>query len=112
MTTATQTLAEFILARVGEDEAVASGVVGDRVFGADEPIGTGDDPWPSERAFAERLTPARVLAQCKAYRAIVEMFPDAGHNGDGWNEAGIDVLLNLAAIWSDHADYRAGEWAL
>lgn len=48
---------------------------------------------------------ARVLRQCEAFRRIVE---DAQ---SGWFGPDLDRALgHLAAIWSDHPDYRA-EWA-
>lgn len=66
------TLAEFLLARIAEDEAVARWAQADAW---DETAGIHgfEDPWPSHLAFAEHLTPARVLAECEAKRQIVEM---------------------------------------
>jgi hypothetical protein len=112
MTTQTSTVTDFILARVADDEAVARWVIEQNAWGPDAPISTGDDPWPSEQAFAEHLAPARVLAQCEAHRAIVELWRQA-HDIYG-GEAGAfmsDTLRALANIWSDHKDFQA-DWAL
>lgn len=90
MTTATQTLAEFILARVADDEAaVRADLVG--------------------REFPN---PARVLAQCKVYREIVALsWHHFGEDDYAWGmeEAKRQVLAYLAAIWADHEDWRE-EW--
>jgi hypothetical protein len=120
------TLTDFVEARIREDEAVARAVESDR-NSVGVGVSTGDDPWPSERSYALRFTTARVLAECEAKRAIVALHPPkdvegleylAGvkHCGGCWrfpedHAVGwpCQTLRALAAIYSDHEDYRA-EW--
>ena len=87
-------LAEFLAARLDEDEAIAAG--------AD--IGE----WHRE-AHAERHNPARVLREAEAKRAIL-----AQHWPDEWGCQTcqgdmVCPVLHLAAVYSGHADYRQ-EW--
>jgi hypothetical protein len=88
------TLAEFLLTRIAEDEAVAR-----RGFG---------------------MTDGRVLAECGAKRRIVELVTeeqplDQGHwEGHGSGERWVadhapEVLRLLALPYAGHPDYRA-EW--
>lgn len=126
-------LPEFILARVSEDEAAAEAALGKTVYGiedtaADELIEMGRSEGAAVAGYEHfaRHDPARVLAQCKAYRAIVEIHqqgvcsigPAQWCEGCGGEYAENDIafpcptLRALAAIWSDHPDYRAGAWAL
>ncbi len=65
--------------------------------------------------FIARSDPARILATCKAHRAIVEQCRPAhddaiagGYDMDAWAEV---TLRALASIWADHGAFRA-EWAL
>lgn len=106
------TLTEFLLARIGEDEAVA------------EKAGS-FTPW--EEAFQRdnyghlTVQPTRVLAECAAKRAIV----DAAWNDHlriegewgmcrGQDELQAlddypDAVTAMAEVYADHPDYRA-EW--
>lgn len=111
------TLTAFLLERIAEDTAVARLAQGDAPD-RNAPIGTGDDPWPSHRAFAERVTPARVLAECGAKRRIVERV-DVLTGGEKTylqrlkhtdvEDAGYviarDILIALALPYADHPDY-------
>jgi len=58
--------------------------------------------------------PARVLAECKAKRQIVESctagFAATSEAQLGWGAQGDTVLRALAAVYADHSDYRS-EWA-
>ena len=139
-------LHKFLEARIAEDEAVARAAVelhgsGDwRVrdafrFGAmvvigepyediadwdDEPT-YGDnlhgDFYPAEADHIARFDPARVLAECAAKRAVVEMIPTVlpGRWSDGYEKgeyaAIFDVLRALAAPYSAHPDYDPS-WAV
>ena len=100
------TLVEFLLARVADLEALARAVQAETLE-PDAPIGTGDDPWPSERAFAEYVTPARVLAECEAKRRIVESLRDCPTSAefDDTRECLESVCHDLATIYADHPDY-------
>ena len=104
------TLADFLLARIAEDEAVARRIA---AVGSCEPA----------------YHPARVLAECAAKRAIVEMhalmdggdpdsFPYESEDGrtvwpgcvicDGDStprRLGCDTVRHLAAPYADHPDY-------
>lgn len=92
------TLAEFVLARIAEDEAAASRWVYD--------WGGGDLDDLEDR----------VLRQCEAFRRIVELHEPVDEEPDGWcNRCDGDgwpcgTMAALASIWSDHPDYRQ-EWA-
>lgn len=104
---ATQSLADWLLERIAEDErrwAAEKATVSDKRV---------------RRMFlnsAEYLVvdPARVLAQCAAHRAIVE---EHRLDGDvcamcGWqDERGCPTLRALASIYRDHEGFRE-EWAL
>ena len=98
------TLTEFLLARIDEDEAAArreQDEVAERIL-AQGPITWAFDPaWEKSPFF-----PARVLRECEAKRRIVEGM-DYG-DIDNINEP--EVLGLLAAVYSDHPDYRQ-EWA-
>lgn len=74
MTATTTTLADFLLARIAEDEAVARAVVDDMPRW-DFPSWEGQhdqDSWSPAERMALRMSPARVLAECEAKRRIVE----------------------------------------
>lgn len=112
MTAQTLTLTTFLEARIAEDEALA-----DRVA-LDYP-GAGD--WESLKD--------RVLAECKAKRAIVEWHESTVREGEkfcaecgppetevylyapGTMHYPCPTLRALASVYADHGDYRA-EWAL
>jgi hypothetical protein len=112
--TRTLTLADFLLARIEEDWAAAKAVQSDYL----NIVGTGDDPWPSEWAFAERFTVDRVLAECDAKRQIVAEHPrdddgfcydDSTHmRGCKWAWP-CPTLRHLALPHADHPDFRE-EW--
>jgi hypothetical protein len=117
-------LVEFLLARIGEDEAAARGAYGVR-WEVIEGVNASqvlvhraeirDDKWrvghlghvaTVERghdvAHIARWDPARVLAECAAKRRIVEMY--AGQHGQPY------VLHFLTLPYAAHPDYRQ-EWA-
>ena len=137
-------LTAFLLARIAEDEAAARACaeafpspweVVDRghsaTVKADAPnfwvVSAIDQEqetpgrWPGEHLeHIARHDPARVLAQCAAYRAIVEQWRESqisaeSDDGGPWSEgmayAGELALRALASIWGDHPAYEA-EWGL
>jgi Family of unknown function (DUF6221) len=66
--------------------------------------------------FIVRHDPARVLREVEAKRAIVSRCAEAIRDQGIWGEDGQaalaeDVLRHLAAIYSDHPDYRQ-EWKI
>jgi len=105
------TLAEFLLARIADDEAAARVVMrederhpwGDRALSPvsveripDEVRGYLGGTWGEHFA---RWDPARVLAECDAKRRIVTEC--------GW----VTVMQLLALPYADHPDFR-DEWAV
>ena len=115
------TLADFLLARIAEDESVAREAtpghwVADRDF-LDTESGEGGDAYiyasgqmivgaasDEDAAFVERNDPERVLAECEAKRRIVERFAPTCN---GYSE----LIAILALPYADHPDYRE-EWTL
>jgi hypothetical protein len=104
---ATLTLAEFLLARYADEEAVARDAEG--WFQSTD--------WTSSRAaeHGELWDPARVLAECEAKREIVEAWRHESRGRDGIPArtpvagALLWVMKQLAQPYSDHPDYRQ-EW--
>jgi hypothetical protein len=124
-------LTAFITARLDEDEAATKAVAplghvfdmgGERLddqfahirvrHHSEDGRSYSQPDQPATRHFA-RHDPARVLREVAAKRAIVAL---AGTPDDddpyygGWDTVMELVLRNLAAVWSDHPDYRP-EWA-
>ena len=108
----TQTITEFLEARVSEDEALAALVVQDAegrnlaTWEVDALEIGGSIPGPRMTA---RFSPARVLAECAAKRAIIELYRNGvmGEIFDG--EKWTNPLAPLAAVYASHPDYRE-EW--
>lgn len=97
MTTQKLTLADFLLARIAEDERMAEGIHPEQSFGLD----------------LEGLSRNRLLAECEAKRRIVEPWRVDGDEVD-WRfgvhaEAHDRILKILAEQYADHPDYRE-EW--
>ena len=123
--TRTVTLAEFLLARIAEDEAAARAGISSQ---ADPENGWGLIEYQGmaglslsphvghvhERVQGEHIIrwhPARVLAECEAKRRIVAM---QAENDDQRHQPGFHykaqmiegVLRSLALPYADHPDYR------
>ncbi len=133
-------IVDFIEARIDEDEAAAQAATvggGPKWAAAGEPGESGDlidaehggfVAWNrDEHAFQNhedavhiaRHDPARVLRDCEAKRAIVQLYRDAwvqSTTGRGSREKAGAVfviqaaLFALAGAYSDHPNYRE-EWA-
>ena len=120
------TLAEFLLARITEDEAVARDFVPEEI--ANPPIER--QRWIRARnEWVNLYDPARVLAECEAKRRIVEEHRDVECSNVRCNGSGVHcqtcdeglkadyghvyapcpTLRHLAAVYADHPDYRQ-EW--
>lgn len=104
------TLTEFLLARIGEDEAVARRVAVETAYPPPKPIGG------IPRLGIVGYSTARVLAECEAKRRIVEAHPsrfggcETCHELDGPDAyAPCATLRALAAVYAQHPDYRS-EW--
>ena len=116
-------LVAFLRARLDEDEAAAKT--------GSQPEWKSDGPylgwvtggiaaqfkWSTDAAHAARHDPARVLREVAAKRAILaEYLRLAGIEPDDYPEDPAAVAASerdvriLAAVWSDHPDYRR-EWA-
>jgi hypothetical protein len=125
------TITEFLLARIAEDEAHAQS--------ARDWVTNGPDPrfiWfgsPGEIVGARfgaaephvaAMSPARVLAECAAKRAIIEQAQNATEAEKEFDDyewqgtvsrsepwTGDAILYALAAVYASHPDYLP-EWAL
>jgi inosine/xanthosine triphosphate pyrophosphatase family protein len=86
----TPAITEFLEARIADDEGLATEAL------PGEPSVWGARGW---------YDPARVLAECAAKRAIIELTA----NCDGYTQEA--MRRTLAAAYSDHPDYRQ-EWEL
>lgn len=126
------TMMEFLLARITEDETVARAAIADD-GGSDEGfsnqydslVGTHRRPLdfvPRVAEDAARLivrfaVPARVLAECEAKRRIVEDYTDhcvtyrdaPSQFGEGQRHGLLLALARLVDVYADHPDYRQ-EW--
>lgn len=119
-------LAEFLLARIAEDEAVAQAATA-APWSADEgrccvaapeagilaPVSVGGGGGTDDDVtHIARHDPARVLAECEAKRAIIahlrQVAEDQGEYS-GWCWFAEEPLRMLAAVYEDHADYET-EW--
>jgi len=96
----TQTITEFLEARIAEDEAEAKWVEAEGDNGS-SPV----------------QHPSRVLAECAAKRAVISNVgpyscSQAHSQFDVYHPDGhlSPVIRALAAVYKDHADYRE-EWA-
>lgn len=100
MTAATQTLADFLLACIAEDEAKAREIHPDAVR----------DPWIHPGCAAVHYEQARVLAECEAKRRIVQMHAKPHYcsgphiDTNGLNDPCATVMA-LALPYADHPDY-------
>jgi hypothetical protein len=123
----TMTITDFLLARIAEDE-VAVAVFPGRHWHYDygdvrDDLGNGFDSIVLEVGYEgccqagitehiARYDPARVLAECAAKRAIVQLHGETTR--EGYENAAAylwDALYALASVYANHPDYRR-EWAL
>lgn len=135
------TITDFLLARIAEDEKMANAALGCRAYAQDYPTravmysASGDALFEfderqmreadhSTLALAEHFCswqPARVLAECKAKREIVELAEEATGldmtvdqdrlvGARDWPYVGDLILAHLAAAYASHPDYDPA-WA-
>jgi hypothetical protein len=98
-------LAEFLLARIAEDEATVTTALADPTR------------WDAGDWIDRAWSPVRVLAECEAKREIVRAYQlraeqGSGRGGEviGYHATGVAVAIrHLAAVYADHPDYR-DEW--
>jgi hypothetical protein len=107
-------ITEFLEARIAEDEAQARAVLA--TVAPDEwenPTKWGNF-YAEDVAFWDSQTPARILAECVAKRAIVGLHKVGADQCDEHNAMFESIpcptILALAAVYKDHPDYRQ-EWA-
>jgi len=103
------TLAEFLLARIAEDEVVArAAMVDDGLIRAAIRANDAAKGRAADVAHIARHDPARVLAECEAKRRIMGL-----HNPcDDWSfgdASNCPELSVLASVYADHAYYH-DEW--
>lgn len=94
------TITEFLEARIAEDEALAQ-----TIQERGEWRGIQVNAATETAVHVERWHPARVLAECAAKRAILEVCDDGGP----WPSDIDRIHSALAAVYADHPDYR-DEW--
>ena len=124
MDAAQQQLALFVLARLGEEEALANRVIADRNRGIDEgrwsgdPIRSGMSIWVGGDSGADAppalaIGAERVLADCQVRAAMLVMFRALQDAFGGLPVGGLlqGSVAQLAAPYTDHPDYRP-EWRL
>lgn len=102
MTKDSNTITEFLEARIAEDEAQNKSLP--------------DEYGHCDYESGAHYESARVLAECAAKRAVVHYCAGLGIGRrvevevDGQFRAALWISRQMAAVYSDHADYRQ-EWA-
>jgi hypothetical protein len=109
---AMEALAEFLLARIAEDEAISRGVA--EPLSPDETFDVRfrtyeSDHTQGDSAHVRRFDPARVLAECEAKRRIIEQSRRWLDDGEGGETVATEALLQFGTVYADHPDYRQ-EW--
>lgn len=105
-------LADFLLARIDEESALAA--TADQAAQTLSPITDDLRAGPEDHRVAHmfRWSPARVLVECEARRRIVEDYlSQLNSHQSGWDaRSPRDYPLRALALpYSDHPDYR-DEW--
>lgn len=103
-------LAEFLLARIDEDSALASAADQDAQTLGPITDGLGADPEDHRVAHMYLWSPVRVLAECEAKRRIVEEYlSQLNSHRTGWDARTPrdHSLRALALPYADHPEYLA-----
>ena len=103
-------LTGFLTARLDEDEAVAKAA--QEVAPTDTELAQQAGPCVSDATYAHigRHGPARVLREVEAVRNLIVLADEIFRTlVDAERAVGVDILRDLAVIYSDHPDYRP-EW--
>ncbi|MGW6658860.1 DUF6221 family protein [Rhodococcus sp. NPDC055024] len=112
----TITVADFVNARLDEDEDAANRAVSLPWVYADDLIvvdSVDDSAWLDHDAEAHILhfSPARGLLEVAAKRAIIRQAAEMVDCDTAWPEDAEWALRALATVWSDHPDFNK-EWEL
>jgi hypothetical protein len=102
------TLAEFLLARIADDEVQARFVQAEQNAG---PYGSASSEWGylwHDEYDLLYVAPARVLAECEAKRRIVELWQAVGgEQDDAFDRVTFYRTVRVLALpYSAHADYQ------
>ncbi|GAA3510375.1 hypothetical protein GCM10022234_00860 [Aeromicrobium panaciterrae] len=115
----TLTLAEFLLARIADDEEAAQKTIADFRYEPD------DQAWLAGEMSGTPIVAVsaeRALAECKAKRAIVELHDETGRSraalDDAQGDPDLDAVMGplrdalraVAGVYADHRDYQP-EWS-
>jgi hypothetical protein len=125
--TETAAIVAFLAARLDEDRAVAREAAGLHWVAEEPAIGivlVDGEPLIEGHitgltAHIARHDPVRVLRDVEAKRAILRRCGSRMNEPDQWPNGLVSPravlarqnLMDLAAVYSDHADYRAEDWA-
>lgn len=116
-------IAEFLKARLDEDEAAARAATPGPWLALDGGVQSAGDEWQwpvadtdsarnrEDRAHVARHDPARALREVATKRRIVKMASVLARTppNPAVGAFGTEMLKQLAAVWSDHPAYRP-EW--
>ena len=107
-------ITEFLLARIAEDEGLWGAFPDDsksEVFEVRSQV----HGWVLPVSSMTALSPARMLAECAAKRAIMGLHEDLGKSprldAPFAQSATNESLRLLAAVYTDHPDYQQ-EWSV
>lgn len=111
------TITEFLLARIADDEWCAQHMAmlarddggrddDDEILYEWTAFERRDGAWHKTARLPKHITPGRVLAECKAKRAIVGLHPEILTICQGCGESyPCRTLMATAAVYADHPDY-------
>lgn len=117
-------ITDFLIQRIAEDEAVTQAAIETVAPDAWENPAEYGNYHPEDVTFWNRLTPSRVLAECAAKQAIIELHGEFQYTDEepGFTMQMWDCMCNrqtlkpcptiasLAAVYAGHRDYQQ-EWA-
>lgn len=109
------TIADFLLARIAEDESAVRRYLPDEFYIGSHNQEQGLAVTDLGPGLAVTLTRERAIAECEAKKRIVKAwrsgYPEEDRYSTGWHDMRVWTLVALAAVYSGHPDYRP-EWGL
>jgi hypothetical protein len=114
------TIVEFLEERLAEDELIATAAIDDAADwhvlyayrdikdASGQYVVLADSRYPTveQAAHIARHSPARILRQCEAARAVISEFLRLDALGDLPGRSATEIALRqLASVYSDHADF-------